>query len=99
VLIDNERERGYDGGMSKQADLSKQLRDAIQASGQSLNQLGHAAEVDAGRLSRFMRGERTLTLDAVSRLCQVLGLKFCPAEEDAGQVEPAPEKKTKKRKD
>lgn len=99
MLIDNERVGGYDGGMSKQTDLSKQLRDAIQASGQSLNQLGHAAEVDAGRLSRFMRGERSLTLEAVSRLCQALGLKFCPAEEDAGQAEPESAKKTRTRKE
>jgi hypothetical protein len=63
-----------------------------------LNQLGQAANVDAGRLSRFMRGERGLTLDAVNRLCWVLGLKFCPAEEDAGQGEPEAAKRKGRKK-
>jgi transcriptional regulator with XRE-family HTH domain len=66
--------------MSKPTDIQQQLRDAIQASGQSLNQLAQASGVDSGRLSRFMRGQRDLTLEGVSRLCQVLGLKFCPSD-------------------
>lgn len=63
-------------------DIEKQLRDTILASGQSLNQLAHDAGVSDGQLSRFVRGERTLTLETVARLCRVLGLKFCPAAED-----------------
>jgi transcriptional regulator with XRE-family HTH domain len=50
------------------------IREAIQASGISLNQLGRLAQSDSGRLSRFMRGERDLTLEAASRICKVLGL-------------------------
>jgi transcriptional regulator with XRE-family HTH domain len=67
--------------MSKAIDLEAQLRDAIGASGQSLNQLGQAAGVDSGRLSRFMRGERGLTLEAAGRLCRVLSLHLAPMAE------------------
>lgn len=73
--------------MSKRIDIEQQLRDAISQSGRSLNQLGQAAGVDSGRLSRFMRGERGLTSQAVTQLCQALGLKLCP-DEAAPQAEP-----------
>lgn len=72
--------------MDAKDDIEKQLRDAIAASGQSLNQLGHAASVNDGQLSRFVRGERTLTLETVGRLCKVLGLRFCS---DAAESSPA----------
>jgi transcriptional regulator with XRE-family HTH domain len=62
-------------------DLAKQLRDAITHSGLSVSQLGKAARVDAARLSRFLRGERDLTLTAATQLCRVLGLRLC--EDDA----------------
>src|SRR5262249_20629973 len=52
----------------------EQLREAIRGSGQSLSQLGKACGVDATRLSRFVRGERDLTLSAVEKICRVLGL-------------------------
>lgn len=72
--------------MATASEIERQLRDAILSSGRSLNQLGQAAGVNDAQLSRFMRGERTLTLETVGRLCQVLGLRFCPTE-DAGQAE------------
>jgi transcriptional regulator with XRE-family HTH domain len=59
------------------ADLAEQLRRAVRDSGLSLNQLAHKAGLDSGRLSRFMRGERDLTLDGSTKLCGVLGLEFC----------------------
>jgi hypothetical protein len=62
-------------------DLGNQLRDAIRRSGRSLSRLGNAARVDAARLSRFLRGERDLTLTAAAQLCCVLGLRLC--EDDA----------------
>jgi transcriptional regulator with XRE-family HTH domain len=61
-----------------QAPVAARLREAIQASGLSLNQLGQRAGIDHSRLSRFVRGERDLTLDSVDKLCQVLGLQLAP---------------------
>lgn len=57
-----------------EADVVTRLREAISASGFSLNKLGQQAGIDQSRLSRFMRGERDLTLAAAARLCNVLGL-------------------------
>ena len=54
--------------------LRDQLRDAIRSSGLSLNQLGECCGVDRGRLSRFMRGERGLSLESVEVICKALGL-------------------------
>ena len=61
-------------------DMETQLRQAIADSGQSLNELGRAVGVDAGRLSRFMRGERDLTFAAASQLCEALGLQLVRVE-------------------
>jgi plasmid maintenance system antidote protein VapI len=55
-------------------DLVDQVRQAIAGSGLSLNQLAKATGVHQAQLSRFMRGERTLTLTAAARLCTYLGL-------------------------
>jgi transcriptional regulator with XRE-family HTH domain len=59
--------------------LEEQLKDAVRASGRSLRQLGEAAGIADGALSRFMRGERSLTLPAADRLCQALGLRLVGA--------------------
>jgi transcriptional regulator with XRE-family HTH domain len=58
--------------------LVEQLREAIRDSGQSLNQLGKAAGVGPNQLSRFMRGERTLTLPVAEKICAALGLGLAP---------------------
>jgi transcriptional regulator with XRE-family HTH domain len=58
--------------------LKEQLREAIRQSGQSLNQLSKACGVGNDRLSRFMRGERGLTIDAVERICEALRLRLTP---------------------
>jgi transcriptional regulator with XRE-family HTH domain len=58
--------------------LVEQLRDAIRGSGQSLNQLSHACGVGRDRLSRFLRGERGLTLDAAEKICRTLRLELSP---------------------
>ena len=54
--------------------LVQQLRDAIRASGRSLNQLSVVCGVGRDRLSRFLRGERGLTLEAAEKICDVLRL-------------------------
>jgi transcriptional regulator with XRE-family HTH domain len=51
----------------------------VRQSGLSLKELGERTGVDHGRLSRFLRGQRTLTLPAAARVCAVLGLQLCSA--------------------
>src|SRR6476660_4473075 len=57
-----------------------QLQDAIRASGLSLNELGRRTGVSEGQLSRFLRGDRTLTLPAAAKVCLYLGLELCRPE-------------------
>jgi transcriptional regulator with XRE-family HTH domain len=71
------------------------LRQAIRGCGKSLNQIGKQAKIDHSRLSRFMRGERDLTLDAAGRLCEVLGIELLLPETC---VEPKAEKQPRTRK-
>jgi transcriptional regulator with XRE-family HTH domain len=58
--------------------LVEQLREAIRGYGKSLNQLSKDSGVATPQLSRFMRGERTLTLPMAEKLCDVLGLQLSP---------------------
>jgi hypothetical protein len=58
--------------------LVEQLKEAIRGSGKSLYQLGKDSGVGPDRLSRFMRGERGLTIRAVEQLCDTLGLRLAP---------------------
>ena len=55
--------------------LSEALREAIRRDGRPLTEIGEAAGVDHGRLSRFMRAKRTLTLPAVEAVCRALGVE------------------------
>jgi transcriptional regulator with XRE-family HTH domain len=68
------------GKRTKQATVLDELRDAIRASPLSLNKLGQLTGIDSGRLSRFMRKERDLTGEAVSRIAQALGLSMAPTK-------------------
>jgi transcriptional regulator with XRE-family HTH domain len=54
----------------------EQLRAMIRASGQSLNQLSKSCGVGRDRLSRFVRGERGISLEAADRVCQALHLRL-----------------------
>jgi hypothetical protein len=69
--------------------MIEQIRQAVRDSGRSLNQLSKESGVNVSRLSRFMRGERTLTLPAGLDLCAALGLQL------AGLDEPPPRRKKK----
>ncbi len=69
--------------------LTDQLREAIQQSGQSLNQLGKQCGVDSARLSRFLRGERGLSLEAVDAIARVLHLRLTVDEQAAGEDKPS----------
>lgn len=43
----------------------------------SLRTLAERCEVDHTQLSRFMRGERGLSISAVDSICKALGLTLC----------------------
>jgi transcriptional regulator with XRE-family HTH domain len=81
--------------------LVEQLRDAIRQSGHSLNQLSQQCGVGRDRLSRFMRGERDLTLEAAEKVCRVLHFELSPyAPVELPKVkEPPPKKRGRPRKE
>ena len=59
--------------------MTSVLRDAIQASGISLAELSRQTGISTPQLSRFVRGERTLTLPLVEKLMAYFGLKVTDA--------------------
>jgi transcriptional regulator with XRE-family HTH domain len=58
--------------------LVTQLRQTIRDSGLSLNELGRRIGISQAQLSRFLRGDRTLTLPAAAKVCHYFGLELCP---------------------
>ena len=60
--------------------VSKQLRQAIAESGQSLCQIAAGCGMNDGMLSRFMRGERGMTTKSLDRLCDYLQLELRPSK-------------------
>jgi ribosome-binding protein aMBF1 (putative translation factor) len=58
------------------SDLEAVIRDAILNSGRSVNDIAKHAEVSQSVLSRFVRGERTITLPLASRVCAILQLRL-----------------------
>ena len=58
--------------------LGEQLRAAIRESGLSGNKVAHCARVPQAVVSRFLRGERSITLDTASKLTAALGLELTP---------------------
>jgi transcriptional regulator with XRE-family HTH domain len=76
-------------------DIEQQLRDAITASGRSLNQLSQESGVNDSQLSRFLRGRRSLTMATAGALCKVLGLQLCPVEDKPAAESPAKKRKKK----
>lgn len=55
-------------------DTGDELRAAIRSSELSLREIGRLAGVDPSQLSRFVRGERGLTLVSVTKLARLFGL-------------------------
>jgi transcriptional regulator with XRE-family HTH domain len=52
------------------------IRQAIAKSPLTLLELGQRAGVNASQLSRFVRGERGLSLAVAAQLCEALGLEL-----------------------
>lgn len=63
--------------------LADQLRTFIQNSGVSLRGLAFTAQIDASCLTRFMAGERDLTVSSAGRLADVMGLQLVQTLEDS----------------
>lgn len=51
-----------------------QLRKAIEESGETQTALAAATGINQGNLSKFLSGERGLSLEHFAKLCQYLGL-------------------------
>ena len=56
--------------------LEAQLRQAMADSGMAQKELSALSGVDSGQLSRFTKGERTLTLRSAEKMAGVLGLEL-----------------------
>jgi|GEM_PF-2137128 len=55
-------------------DLAATIRKAVKDSGLTPYRIATDADVDRSIMTRFVNGQRGLTLDTASRLCDVLGL-------------------------
>jgi transcriptional regulator with XRE-family HTH domain len=83
--------------MGSESNMVLQLRELIQTDGRSLNQLAKDSGLDAGRLSRFLRGERDINFEAAARLCEVLGVRFVLPQRKPKAEAPPAKRKGKKR--
>lgn len=70
LRVDNGTHPSYEWGMDT---MTSALRRLIETDGRSLNELGRITGIDPGMLSRFVRGERTLTLESVDAFTTGLG--------------------------
>jgi DNA-binding phage protein len=64
------------GRRGEDKSLTLQLREAIRASGRSLRDLESTTGINRSQISRFLRGERDLTLTTAEQLIKALGLKL-----------------------
>jgi transcriptional regulator with XRE-family HTH domain len=60
------------------AGMTKQIQDAIRATGLPLLEFARRSGVSQPQLYRFMNNSRTLTLPVVEKLCETLGLELKP---------------------
>jgi len=65
--------------VGRRTDIEEQLRRAILESPLTQYQLAKVSGIDKGVLSRFTRGERTITLATAARLAEALNLDLRPA--------------------
>jgi ribosome-binding protein aMBF1 (putative translation factor) len=63
--------------------LEQIIRRAIEQDGRPADKLAAASGVDQGIISRFIRGDRTMTLPTADKLCRVLGLELRPRQRKA----------------
>lgn len=64
--------------LPRRSTLSEQLRAAVEESGKADHYIARAAGLDPSSVSRFMRGERSFTLETAELVAAVLGLALVP---------------------
>ena len=64
--------------MTNRKTLTTQLRDAVEHCGVTRYELAKQTNVSESVLSRFVRGQRGLTLATADRLVEQLGLELVP---------------------
>lgn len=60
--------------------LSDELRQAIERSGVSRYSIWQQTGIDQGSLSKFMDGERGLSIESIDTIAELLGLHICTAD-------------------
>ena len=60
----------------KRKSIVSELRKAIIDSGYTQNQLSELSGVHRAQINRFVKGERTLTLESAERIAEVLKLEL-----------------------
>ncbi len=85
----------------RQASLAEQIRTAIRQSGHSVNALSKHAKVDRAIIGRFLRDQRTVTLDTAELILAALGCSVVvqpPAQPELAEVKlPAPRVRARRR--
>ena len=66
--------------------LSDELRQAVEQSGLSRYSVWQQTGIDQGTMSKFMAGDRGLSIESIDKLADLLGLHICSA--DAEQRRP-----------
>jgi len=60
--------------------LSDELREAVEGSGLSRYSIWQQTGIDQGTLSKFMAGDRGLSIESIDKLADLLGLHICTAD-------------------
>ena len=60
--------------------LSDELRQAIERSDVSRYSIWQQTGIDQGSLSKFMDGERGLSIESIDTIAELLGLHICTAD-------------------
>jgi transcriptional regulator with XRE-family HTH domain len=84
---------GYSGG----SDLEAVLREMIEASQLTLQEIARRSGLTPGQLSRFVRSERTLTLTNATKVAEALGGMLVYTQAPAGPASPPPSRPSKRR--
>jgi hypothetical protein len=64
----------------KSRSLSDELREAVERSGLSRYSIWQQTGIDQGTLSKFMVGDRGLSIESIDKLAELLGLHICGAD-------------------
>jgi transcriptional regulator with XRE-family HTH domain len=62
--------------MTSKTGFSEQLRQAIARSGLSQYRLAKLSGIDQSQLSRFMNGERGLSIEGIEKICELIGARL-----------------------